>query len=227
MKSLVIIGASGHGKVVADIARKNKYDKICFLDDNEALTECGGYPVIGRSDRVADFDCDIFVAIGNAETRQRMQEQLLMNHKNVPVLIHPQAVIGEKVSIGAGTVVMAGAVVNPSSTIGEGCIINTCASVDHDCEVGKFTHVSVGAHLAGTVKIGERTWIGIGAVVSNNLEVTDDCMIGAGAVVVKDILESGIYVGVPTMRINEMKNMRGGVKHNRFTVMLPRNKVAA
>lgn len=209
MKELILLGASGHGKVAADIARRNGYDSIRFLDDDGSLTECGGYPVIGKCCTFGDYHGDFFVAIGNAAIRQKFQEKLTGCGKTIATLIHPNAVIGENVLIGTGTIIMAGAVVNPSSRIGNGCIINTGASVDHDCIVEDYVHISVGAHLAGTVHIGKRTWIGIGAVVSNNLSVTADCMIGAGAVVVKNINTEGIYKGVPAMRKCEIYN-RGG-----------------
>lgn len=200
MKQLVIIGASGHGKVVADIARKNGYDDISFLDDNTTLTECGGYPVVGTSGQYTHFDCDMIVAIGNPQVRERIQNQLEQAGKRLPVLVHPHACIAEYVEIGQGSVVAAGAVINPGAKIGRGCIINTCASVDHDCCVADFVHVSVGAHVAGTCYIGERTWIGAGATVSNNLDICGDCMIGAGAVVVKGIGEQGVYVGCPAKK---------------------------
>ncbi len=199
MKQLVIIGASGHGKVAADIAKKNGYDEIVFLDDNENLTECGGYSVAGKSERYTDFSCDFFVAIGNAKVRERIIRQL--EGKNFPALIHPNAVIAENVFIGAGTLVAAGAIINPGVTIGEGCIINTGCSVDHDCVIKDFVHVSVGAHVAGSVEIGAGTWVGVGAVVSNNINICSDCMIGAGAVVIRDIKIPGTYVGVPAKKI--------------------------
>lgn len=197
MKQLVIIGASGHGRVVADIAKKNGYEQIVFLDDNESLRECGGYAVTGRCSQYAEYDCDIIVAIGNPIVREKFQDELEQNGMHVPTLVHPNASIAENVEIGKGTVIVAGAVVNPGAVIGKGCIINTGASVDHDCVVADYVHVSVGAHVAGTVEIGERTWIGAGATVSNNLRICSDCMIGAGAVVVKDISEKGTYIGVP------------------------------
>ena len=201
MKSLIILGASGHGKVVADIAKKNGYTDIAFLDDKYGLTVCDGYPVQGKCSRFSDYDCDMIIAIGNAEVRQRFQEKLESAGKNIPVLIHPNAVIDDSVEIGRGSVIMAGTVINAGSKIGKGCIINTCASVDHDCVLENYVHVSVDAHLAGTVSVGKRTWIGIGAVVSNNLVITADCMIGAGAVVVNNIWEQGTYVGVPAKRL--------------------------
>ena len=197
MKQLVIIGASGHGKVVADIAKKNGYDSIVFLDDNETLKTCGGYAVTGKCCSFADYDCDIFVAIGNPAVREKFLRKLENCGKNIPVLVHPSAIVAENVLIGKGTVIAAGSVVNPCAVIGKGCIVNTCASVDHDCLVADYVHVSVGAHVAGTVTIGQRTWIGTGATVSNNVSICEDTMVGAGAVVVKDICEKGTYVGIP------------------------------
>lgn len=197
MNQLVIIGASGHGKVVADLARKNGYQQIVFLDDRDSLTECGNYAVVGKCCNYAEYDCDIIVAIGNPEVREKFLKELEIAGKNIPTLIHPNASIAENVAIGKGTVIAAGAVVNPCAVIGKGCIINTCASVDHDCVVADYVHVSVGAHVAGTVSIGQRTWIGAGATVSNNVSICEDTMIGAGAVVVKNICEKGTYIGVP------------------------------
>ncbi len=194
---ITIIGASGHGRVVADIARLRGFDEIEFLDDDASVTSCAGYPVVGKTDKEIDGDC--FVAVGNAEIRRR-----LMESRKVVTLIHPSAVVAEGVEIGAGTVVMAGAVINPGVKIGRGCIINTSSSVDHDCSVGDFTHISVGAHLSGTVVVGDNVWIGAGAIVSNNVNICGGCIIGAGAVVIKNIDEMGTYVGVPTRRIKSM-----------------------
>lgn len=206
MNKLMIIGASGHGKVVADIAEKNGYDNIAFLDDNTAIKLCGKYTVIGRcEDASLHKDADFVVAIGNAEIRRKVQTRLSENRLHIVSLLHPDAVVAESVTIGVGTVVMAGAVINPYVKIGHGCIINTCSSVDHDCIIGDFTHVSVGAHVAGTVSIGDHTWIGASATVSNNITICADCLIGAGAVVVRDINEPGTYVGVPAKRIKETK----------------------
>lgn len=201
MKKLTIIGASGHGKVVADIAKLNGYDEIVFLDDNEAVRLCGKYNVVGTSAMVPNMNNDIFVAIGNAGIRRRIMEKYL--DKTFPVLIHPNAVIADGVKIGKGTVIMAGAVVNSDSVIGEGCIINTTSSVDHDCIVSDYVHVAVGAHLCGTVKVGSETWIGAGVTVSNNVTICAGCMVGAGSVVVKNVTERGTYMGVPArLKVN-------------------------
>ena len=201
-KKLIIIGASGHGKVVADIAKKNGYVDISFLDDDASVESCGIYKVVGACGYALQYeDCHFIVAIGKAHVRKKIQKQLIEFGLQVISLIHPNAVVAECVEIGMGTVVMAGAVINPYTKIGQGCIINTCSSVDHDCIIGEYAHISVGAHIAGTVDVGENTWIGAGATVSNNVRIVSDCIVGAGAVVVDDIVENGTYVGIPARKI--------------------------
>lgn len=211
MKKLAIIGASGHGKVIADIAVKNGYKEIVFLDDNPNVQECAGFRVVGTSKDLDKYpDYDVIVAIGNACIRKKIHKQV--GEDRLTALIHPQSVISRRVTIGQGTVIMAGAIVNSDTKIGEGCIINTGASVDHDCSIGDFVHVSVGAHIAGTVTIGKRTWIGAGATVSNNIEICSECMIGAGAVVVSNIKEKGTYIGVPVKKMEDERIFGGGGK---------------
>lgn len=193
MKTITIIGASGHGKVIADIAKLNGYDRIVFFDDDDSVKDCNGYPVAGNTEK--EPEGDFVIAIGNAAIRKRITEKY--RNKSQPVLIHPNAVVAEDVKIGRGTVVMAGAIINPATVIGNGCIINTGATVDHDCVLGDYCHVAVGAHLCGTVKVGNEVWVGAGSVISNNTNVCDQALIGAGAVVVKDIKQKGTYIGVP------------------------------
>lgn len=193
---LVIIGASGHGKVVADIALLNGYTDIVFLDDNENIKECAGFPVIGKTELAKSIDGDKIVGIGNQANRAKIQKDI-----ETVILIHPNAIIGRRVKIGNGTVIMAGAVINTDTIIGEGCIINTAASVDHDCQIGDYVHVAVGAHVCGTVNVGEKTWIGAGAIISNNVNICNNCLIGAGAVAVSDVTEKGTYIGVPLRKI--------------------------
>lgn len=204
-KKLTIIGASGHGRVCADIARLCGYKEIVFLDDNPLITQCGQYKVVGTTAKKVDGD--VFVAIGNNSIRRRFGE---MFHSQLITLIHPNAVIAADVNIGTGSVVMADAVVNPGTVIGEGVILNTSSSVDHDNVIGSYSHIAVGAHTAGTVRIGEDVWIGIGAVVSNNINICSNCIIGAGAVVVKNIEETGTYIGVPARMINNNISAGGG-----------------
>lgn len=201
---LLIIGASGHGKVVADIALKmNKWKSIAFLDDDENIKLSIGIEVIGKSNEVEKYikDCDIFVGIGNNTIRKKIQEDLEVKGASIPSLIHPSAVLGKQVKVAPGTVIMGGVVINCDTIIGKGCIINTSTTLDHDNVIDDFVHISPGSHLAGTVNVGRGSWLGIGTIVSNNINITSDCRVGAGAVVVKDITETGTYLGVPARRI--------------------------
>lgn len=202
---LIIIGASGHGRVVADIAIKmNKWKSIVFLDDDNSINTCMGLEVIGKTDDAIIYkdEADFFVAIGNNEIREKVQEKLIDEELSIVTLIHPSTVIGTDVEIDIGTTVMAGVVINSSSRIGKGCIINTSSSLDHDNIIEDYVHISPGANLAGTVKVGKGSWIGIGATISNNINISSGCMIGAGAVVLKDLTKPGTYVGVPVRTID-------------------------
>lgn len=189
MKKVVIFGAGGHAKVIADIVTACG-DKIeAFLIDNASNTG-----VVGS---VADYekflDCEFVIGIGNASIRERLS----MLPVKWYTAIHPTAVISSSAVIGEGTVIMPNAVVNAGALIGKHCIINTGSVVEHDNSIEDFVHISVGAKLGGSVHIGKSTWVGIGATVSNSINVCADCMIGAGAVVVKNIDKKGTYVGVP------------------------------
>lgn len=201
---LLIIGAGGHGKVVADIASlSKKYSEIKFLDDDITKVTCLSYKVEHGVSDVQSYinDYDIFVAIGNSNSRMKLFNELEKIGATIPNLIHPSAIIANDVKMGIGNVFMAGSIINPDVTIGNGVIVNTAASIDHDCVVGNFSHISVGSHLAGNVIVGEGTWVGIGATISNDLKICDNTFIGAGAVIVKDILDSGTYIGVPAKKI--------------------------
>lgn len=201
---LIIIGASGHGKVVADIAIKmNKWQSIGFLDDDESIKTSMGLEVIGKTADAFTYkdEADFFVAIGNNAIREKVQEKLIEEGLSVISLIHPSAVIGTDVEIGIGTTVMAGVVINSSSRIGKGCIINTSCSLDHDNVIEDYVHISPGVRTAGNLSVGKGTCLGIGSVVSNNMNICSGCQVGAGAVVVKDITEPGTYVGVPVRRV--------------------------
>ena len=205
MKRIVLIGASGHGKVCAEIAELSKeYAEIIFLDDNPVVKKCGAYDVRGTSNDLCQYindSTDFFVSIGDAEHRKSIQERIEKAGGKAAILIHPNAVVSSDASIGTGTVVMAGAVINTGADIGRGCIVNTSSSVDHDCRIGDFCHIAVGSHVCGTVEIGESCWIGAGATVSNNLNIVAGVTVGAGAVVVNNLEKAGTYLGVPAKLI--------------------------
>lgn len=202
--TLLILGAGGHGKVIADIALKmNQWKHIKFLDDNEKVKSVLGVDVVGATEEANKYitNADIFVAIGDNRIREDVQERLIAQGASMPVLMHSSAVIGQDVEILSGSVVMANVVISPSVRIGKGCIINTGTIVDHDSILMDYVHLSPGVSLAGNVKVGKGTWLGIGSTVINNTYITQECTIGAGAVVVKNISEPGTYIGIPAKRI--------------------------
>lgn len=195
MKNVIIIGAGGHGKVVADIIRLNGDNVVGYLDDRNPA-ELSGVEVIGTLEDIGKEDCFYFSAIGNSAVR----EKTMSIQAKWYTAIHPRAVIASDVVIGEGSCVMANAVINPGATLGKGVIVNTSATVDHDCFIEDFVHIAPGANISGAVSIGKSTWIGVGSAVSNNVSICAECMIGAGTVVIKDIRDSGTYVGVPAKR---------------------------
>lgn len=193
MNRLVIIGAGGHGKVIADIALKNGYKDICFVDDN-AKGNCLGFPIVGTSEKLHELNdgkTDFVIAVGNNLIRKKIAER---HNVNWVKLIHPSAQIGYGTEIEKGTVIMAGAIINADAKVGRHCIINSCAVIEHDNQLGDYVHVSPNAALGGTVHVGDLTHIGIGASVKNNVTIGKDTVIGAGAVVMKNI--SGEYTSV-------------------------------
>ena len=200
MNRLIIVGAGGHGKVIADNACKNGYTDISFVDDGATGTSMG-FPIVGTCaeiEKLNDGKTDFIIGIGNNAVRKKIAEKYAVNWI---ALVHPSAQIAMNVSIGKGTAVMAGAVINACVEIGEHCIINTGAIVEHDNVIQDYVHISPGATLGGTTHVGELTHVGIGATVINNIDICGSCVIGAGSAVVKDLQESGTYVGVPVRKI--------------------------
>lgn len=198
---LAILGASGHGKVLADIAELTGWDKVVFFDDAWPETQRNGaWEVVGNTQKLlatlSDYN-GVIVAIGNNSIRQSKFRQLKDAGAKIISLIHPSATVSRYSTIGPGSVVMAGAVINPFCTIGSGAIINTCSSVDHDCTLGDMVHICPGAKLAGGITVGDRAWVGIGSSVRQLISIGSDTLVGAGSVVVKDILENTTVMGVP------------------------------
>lgn len=201
MSALVLLGAGGHGRVVADTAEAAGFSSISFLDDAwPQRSKNGDWPIVGKIDHWPDIDATtaVFIAIGNNEARLRLGREIEASGRDrVPCIIHPRSVVSPRASIGQGSVVMAGSVVQAYARIGAFAIINTGATVDHDCQIGDGVHVSPGAHLAGTVTVSDEAWIGIGAVVREGCQIGKRTMIGAGATVISDVEDHQTMLGTP------------------------------
>lgn len=201
MKRLAILGASGHGKVVADAAECCGWDSVVFFDDAwPERARNGVWRVAGRSadllESLGDFD-GVVVAIGNNAIRQAKMDLLRKAGGVLPTIIHPSAVVSRYAALGEGSVVFAGAVVNVDAKVGCGAILNTGCSIDHDCVLGDAVHVSPGARLAGGVCVGDLSWVGIGASVRQLVRIGARAMVGAGAAVVSDLPDDVTAMGVP------------------------------
>jgi len=199
-RKLLILGAGGHGRVVADAAIDAGFEDVAFLDDGPLERSPEGFRKVGKLADVGsllDQWPSAISAVGNNGLRLELYRRLKDIGYTAPAIIHPRAFVSRNASIADGVFVAAGAVVNTGASIDVACIINTSASVDHDCRIGAGTHISPGAHLAGEVVVGSKTWIGIGSSVRNRVCIGDDVTVGAGAAVINDVPAGLTVVGAP------------------------------
>jgi acetyltransferase EpsM len=188
---MIIYGASGHGKVIADILNKKGIFDILFWDDN-INTKVNGYCV--HKPLLTSEKDSVIVAIGDNFVRKEIVDKNTFNYVSA---IHPNAIIAENVTIKEGTVVMAGVIINPSTIIGKHCILNSSCAIDHDCLLHDFVHVSPNATLSGSVQVGEGSWIGAGATIIHGINIGKWAVVGAGAVILKDVPDYAVIVGNP------------------------------
>lgn len=202
---MYLYGASGHGKVIKEIVEAQGGQVNAFVDDNPAINELAGLPVLHK---VVESE-SIIISIGVNAVRKKIAERL---NCHFGVAIHPAAVVSPTAKIGEGTVVMAGAIINAGAVIGKHCIINTGATVDHDVVLGDFVHVAPGANISGATEVGECTWIGVGSCVIQCLTIGKNCMIGAGSVVVNNLPDDIVAYGNPCRVKDIIDNRMGGGK---------------
>jgi sugar O-acyltransferase (sialic acid O-acetyltransferase NeuD family) len=202
VSGLLVIGAGGHGVVVADAAAEGgRWDRIAFLDDRfPEWKPDAPWGLLGGLDAAAalrDDYPDLVVAVGDNAARLGLTATFQAQGFRLPPVVHPTAWVSRLAALGPGSVVLAHAAVGPRTRTGTGCIVNTGATVDHDCALSDGVHISPGAHLGGGVTVGARTWIGIGAAVRHGIRVGADVTVGAGAAVVDDLADGVTAVGVP------------------------------
>jgi sugar O-acyltransferase (sialic acid O-acetyltransferase NeuD family) len=191
-EGVYLYGASGHGKVVAEIAESISVKLKGFIDDDPSLEKVWDYPVYQELPNDVE---SLVLSLGNNLTRKKLAKK----YAEFPfqTLIHSNSTLSKRAEVGEGTVVMAGVTVNADAEIGKHCILNTNASIDHDCQLEDFVHISPNAALAGNVWVGEGTHIGIGASVIQGIKIGRWSMVGAGAVVIEDVPEFAVVVGNP------------------------------
>lgn len=201
MKRLALLGASGHGKVVADAALAGGWDEVAFFDDAwPQRRQNGPWPVAGDGAallaRLKEFQ-GVIVSIGDCAVRWDKHQALQAAGALLVTVVHPAATVSRHAVLGAGTVVMAGAIVNIDAVVGQAGIINTDATVDHDCRLADAVHICPGVHLSGNVQVGHGSWVGVGAAVKQGMTIGERVMVGAGAVVVQAVSDGLTVAGNP------------------------------
>lgn len=201
MSRLAVLGAGGHGHVVADAATAAGWLKVVLFDDQwPSVSPAGPWAVEGDVNhllkRLAEFE-GVIVAIGHCASRWALHERLRAAGAPLATIVHPRAWVSPHARVGAGSVVMAGTVLQFGAQVGEAAIVNTGATVDHDCVIGDGVHLCPGTHLGGRVQVGRLSWVGIGTSVRQGICIGDSVTIGAGAAVVEDVADGTTALGVP------------------------------
>jgi sugar O-acyltransferase (sialic acid O-acetyltransferase NeuD family) len=201
MNRLALLGAGGHGKVVADAALAGDWASVVFFDDSWPQRDRNGHwPIVGDEAslmaQLSVFD-GVLVSLGDCAVRWNKQQALQAAGARMATVVHPGATVSRYARLGAGTVVMAGAVVNVDVEVGPAGIINTGATVDHDCRLAEAVHICPGAHLSGGVQVGRCSWVGVGAAVKQGMVIGHRVMVGAGAVVVGPVADGLTVMGNP------------------------------
>jgi sugar O-acyltransferase (sialic acid O-acetyltransferase NeuD family) len=207
----VLWGSAGHAKVLADVIALRGGRVLALFDNRDVPSALPGVPIFlgevgfeqwvrngAHSQHIAGL-----AAIGGNRGRDRLfiQELFKKYEINLPVLVHPAAVVSRSVHLGEGTQILALANVAADVATGDACIINHNASVDHECVIGNGVHIGPGATLCGCVTVGENAFIGAGAVILPRVTIGANAIVGAGAVVTRDVQHGSTVIGNPATAI--------------------------
>ncbi len=206
---IILVGGGGHCKSCIDVIEQE--DKFQIRGIIDLPTELGkevlGYKVIGNDDEIIDYikqGYNFLITVGhlgNYKLRKKLFNIVKDNGGNLPVIISPRAYVSKHSGISKGSIIMHHAIVNTDAKIGANCIINNKALVEHDVVIKDNCHISTNAVLNGECKTDENCLVGSSSVLKQMVNICENTIIGAGSVVVKDIMESGVYVGNPAKRI--------------------------
>lgn len=200
--SLAVLGAGGHGKVVADIARASgEWEDIVFFDDGYPVKgKNSGWDIIGTYNDLLKYHSrydGVIVGFGSNKARLIALDSLKVQGARIISVTHPMSIISPSVSVLEGSVVCAAAVINADAVVGRGCIINTGAIIEHDCALGDGVHISPNVALAGGTIVGACSWVGIGAVTKQQVIIGSNAVVGAGSVVLEAVADGVTVAGNP------------------------------
>ena len=202
---ILVIGAGGHGQVVADILGSRirigePLQVVGYLDDDARLhgeARVGGR-VLGPLEAHRSIPHDaLVVAVGDNARRRQLFQTFAAEGERFVAATHASTIVGEDVEIGHGAMVAAGVILNPGVRVGQNVILNTACSIDHHCVIGDHAHVAPGVRLGGQVIVGDMTLVGIGAVVLPGIRIGERTIVGGGAVVIDDVPDGVTVVGNP------------------------------
>ena len=212
MSNIVIVGSRGHAKVVIDIVEQEAKYRIAGLIDGyrNVGEKTLNYQVLGSEADLprlaAEYDLKgVIVAIGDNLVRSKVAAKVSEYCPQLPFVnaVHPRATIARSTTVGAGTVLMAGAIVNPDCRVASFCILNTNSSLDHDSVMDEYSSLAPGAITGGNCRISAFSAIGIGAVLRHGITVGEHSVIGAGATVLKDIEAYSVAYGCPAKKVSD------------------------
>ncbi len=212
MKSLLVIGSSGHaGAVLECVELQQQYEIIGLLDSFEPKgAHKHGYVVYGRVEDAPELSestsCrSFFVAVGDNFARWRIASLLSTTIPGIefPIIMHPSVLVSKSARIGPGTVMTAGSIVSVNAIVGQGCIVNVGSAVNHDCRMDDFSSVSGGVQLGGGAAVGFRSSVGVGATLREKVVVGRDTVVGAGALVTSNLSDNVVAYGVPAKVIRQ------------------------
>jgi sugar O-acyltransferase (sialic acid O-acetyltransferase NeuD family) len=202
---VILIGYSGHGFVVADVAIENRLDIIGYAENSILKNNPFLLNYLGN-EREKDFfinnkEGKFLVGIGDNKIREKIYKLIIEKNREIITLISKSASISQTAIIGNGSFINKNVSINAFAKIGRNVILNTACIIEHDCTIGDSSHIAPGAVLAGNVKVGERTFIGANAVIKQGIIIGNDVVVGAGSVVINDIPNNQKVVGNPSRSI--------------------------
>lgn len=212
MNDILIFGTGGFARevhqLIEDInAVTPEWNVLGFLDGDATRhgTQVHGKPVLGGLEYLtSDVSRQAWLAtgVGNPALRRKLVTAMKANgHDRFATLRHPRAWIGNRVTIGAGSILCAGVLITTDITIGEQVIVNIGSTIGHDARIADYVTIAPTVNVSGAVGVGEGTDLGTGSTVIQGKQIGAWSIIGAGSVVVKDIPANVTALGAPAAPI--------------------------